>query len=414
MAKVHSVVIIGTGFGGIYALKSIARHTRGKAVQITIIGRHNYFLFTPMLHEVATGVISHHQAAVAVRELLPRKSTQYMMAEVENIDNKNRVVHTDKGDVSYDTLLIATGAETNYFGIKGAEKHSFPVKTMMDAIRLRHRMTEQFETAVMEKDEAKRKELLTVVVVGGGPTGVEFAAEAAELIFDTFLQSSQGRLQKKDLRICLLNRGSSIIEMYSAKLQREALKTLRAKGVEICLEDEVTSVTEDTVHTKKGEVYKTRLVVWVAGVKPSIPAFVGEMPELNNGRLVVDETLRLPSDPVIYCIGDAAANVDSHGKALPMLAQVAVQQGNYVGKAIALRLENKIPKPFRVHIMGQLVSLGAWSAIAEVFGVGIKGPLASIFWKCIYLAKFVSFPKRFKILLDWFIGLFTRRDITIS
>lgn len=414
MPTLHKVVILGTGFGGVYAMKSIARQLRGKAVHITIIGRNNYFLFTPMLHEVATGVISHHQAAVAVREMLPTKSTQYMMAEITAIDNANRVVKTDMGEVSYDTLVIATGAVTNFFGVEGAQEYALPFKTMLDAIRLRHRMTEQFEKAIMEKDEDMRRELLTVVVVGAGPTGVEFSAEAAGLVYKTFLKSSQGRLHKKDLRICLLHRGASVLEMYAPKLQRVALEELRRKGVEVCLEDEVTSISADRVTTKSGEVYRTRLVVWVAGVKPCIPAFTGEQPEMENGRLLVDGTLRLVKDEAIYCIGDAAAWHDPKGKTLPMLAQVAVQQGKYLGKAMRGRIEKRVPKPFAPHLLGELVSLGSGAAIGEVFGVGIRGPLAAMFWKSVYLFKFASFPKRIKILVDWILGIFTRRDITIS
>lgn len=414
MPTIHKIVILGTGFGGIYALKSIARQTRGKAVHITIIGRNNYFLFTPMLHEVATGVISHHQAAVAVRELLPNKSTQYMMAEITGIDREKKHVQTSMGEVGYDTLVIATGATTNYFGVTGAEKYARPFKTMKDAIQFRHCMTEQFEKAILEKDDAKRRALMTVVVIGGGPTGVEFSAEAAEMIYDTFLQSSQGRLSKKDLRVCLLHRGTSIIEMFKKPLQNEALRSLARRGVEVCLEDEVVEVKKDCVITKSGEKYPTSLVMWMAGVKPTMPEFIGEQPVTENGRLVVNGCLQLEDDPTVYALGDVALFKSSDAKPLPMLAQVASQEGKYIGKAIRAQLDKRTPESFKPHLLGELVSLGSWSAIGQVFGIGIKGPLASIFWKAVYLFKFVSFSKRFKILLDWSLGLFTRRDITIS
>lgn len=414
MPTIHKVVILGTGFGGIYALKSIARQTRGKAVHITIIGRNNYFLFTPMLHEVATGVISHHQAAVAVRELLPHKSTQYMMAEITAIDREKKKVLTSVGDVSYDTLVIATGATTNFFGVKGAEKYAMPFKTMMDAIRFRHRMTEQFEKAVMEMDAAKRRELMTVVVIGGGPTGVEFSAEAAEMIFDTFLKSSQGRLSKKDLRVCLLHRGTSIIDMFRPSLQKEAMQSLKHDGVEIHLEDEVVEIKKDRVITKSGKEYPSTMVMWMAGVKPSIPEFMGRQPAMEMGRLLVKPTLQLEDDPAIFALGDASYWKDVNGKPLPMLAQVASQEGKYLGKALRALLEKHDPAPYTPHLLGELVSLGPWSAIGQVMGIGIKGGLASIFWKSVYLFKFLSFPKRLKILLDWALGLFTRRDITIS
>lgn len=413
MAGVHKIVIVGTGFGGIYALKSIAKQFRVQRVHITIIGQHNYFLFTPMLHEVATGVQSHYQAAVAVRELLPNKSSTFVMAEVSKIDRETKTLETTVGPIAYDTLVIATGASTNYFGIPGAEEHTMPMKTLKDAQDIRQKMSENFEKALVEKDPEKRRALLTVTVIGGGPTGVEFAAEAAETMYDTFVESSQGRFQKKDLTVRLIHRGAGVVQMYPDALQKYSMRSLEKKGVQVCVGQEVIEITEGCVTTASGEQYASALMLWVAGVKAILPSCIPTLELAPSGRVPVDNTLR-SADPSIYVLGDAAAFPTEDGRGFPMLAQVAVQQGKYLGVALHARHSGNEPKPFQVHMLGELVSLGSWSAIGDVLGVPIKGPIAACMWKGIYIMKFVAFPKRLKILMDWFVGLFSRRDMTIS
>lgn len=417
MSTKHKIVIVGTGFGGMYAMKSLSKALKNQDVEITIIGKDNYFLFTPMLHEVATGVLSHHNAAVAIRELLPKKGVDFFMAEVAAIDRAQKVLHTSAGDIAYDTLILATGAKTQFFNVAGAEQYGFQLKTLQDALRFREHVISLFEQAMHETDQEKRRTLLSIAVVGAGPTGVELIAETAELVFQTIIPRSGGRIQKDDVHLYLLHRGSEVLGMLDPGSRQTALANLREKGVDVRLDTEVVEVTDTGVRLGDGTILPAATTAWVAGVKAVFPEFIGTagLPTLTpQGRIIIDNTLRIPEDHAIYVLGDTAQGQNQKGEPLPMLAQVAMRQGKYLGRTLSLRLQGREPVPFAFHNLGELVSVGQWRAVGNALGVPVRGPLGWMMWKMVYLTKFVSLPKAIKISLDWLLGLVSSRDISLS
>lgn len=414
MGNLHHVVIIGTGFAGISAARSILARNRGK-VRVTLIGEKNHFVFTPMLHEAASGVIASHHPAVAARSLVSGEGLRFVMATLLGIDRVAKTVETTRGTFSYDTLVLATGATTEFFGVEGAETHALTLKTIGDASRLRTRLVEAYEQALATEDPEERRRLLTVVVVGGGPTGVEFAAEVASLMHDTMCPSCDHDLEPQDMRVCLVHRGDHVLDMFPASLQKVAMASLRKRGVELHLEEEVVQVDETGVRTKSGTFFSAGTVLWAAGVCARDLVWAGTPPEITSrGRILVTEALHLPEDSSVFVLGDAAQVPTKDGRGLPMLAQVAQQQGRYLGKTVARTLAGKTLRPFRPHLLGELVSLGRWSAIGVVLGIPVRGVLASFLWKGVYLMKYGFMPGRLRILTEWFLGMVSRRDMTIE
>jgi len=407
-------MILGTGFAGIHAAKSVRRQL-GEKVSVTLLGEKNHFVFTPMLHEAASGVIAAHLPAVPVRSITAKNGIRFVMAKAMRIHAKDNIVETTAGNLPYDTLLIATGAQTNYFGIAGAEEYALPLKTIADAQHIRRQLISRYEEALTVKDLTKRRELMTVVVVGAGPTGVEFAAEVASLMHDTLCPACDQELAPEDLRICLVNRSPRVLDMYPTSLQKKAMRALEKKGVELHLGEEVTKVEEGAVWTASGKRLGAGTVVWASGVRAHLPEFVDITPEITPlGRVSVTNELHLPEDAHIYVLGDAAHVPTKDGRGLPMLAQVAQQQGAYFGKVMKARLLGKVAKPFQAHLLGELVSLGRHAAIGLVFGIPISGFVASVLWKGVYLMKYGFMPGRLRILTDWFLGIVARRDMTIE
>lgn len=412
MTERPRVVIIGGGFGGTYTARFLKRAVRRREISVTLINRTNYFLFTPLLHEVATGGISPILIAEPLREIFRQSGLNILETNVIGVDPTRRVVTTTSGEVSYDYLVVSAGAETNFYNIPGAREHSLVLKNLFDAVMIRDRVIESFERArsASAKDEAK---LLSFVVVGGGATGVELAAELAELVYDT-LCSYYGRLSRicHSAQVTLVSSDQEVLKQFPLSLRRAAVLVLARKRVNLRLGAVVTAVTDNQIEFKNSAPLSTTNVFWAAGVKSTAIDLPG-VERCSDGRIMIDSFLQATKLKRIFVVGDMAAFIEKKdGQPLPMLAQVAVEQARVLAKNIMASINGTTFQPFRYHSRGSLVSLGQWYAVGEIFGFPIHGRIAWWIWRTVYLFKFHSWRKRFKIALDWTIGLFSSRDIT--
>ena len=434
MLKPH-VVILGSGFGGTYVAKKLARHVKKGRIDVTIVNRTNYFLFTPLLHEVATGSLTPTSVAEPLREIFVRTGIQLDQGTVESIDRATKRIklsgHSQLCTLSYDYLVIASGATTNYYDIPGAEKFTYPLKNLLDAARIRSHIIDVFEQAILISDPIERARLLSFVVVGGGATGVEMAAELSEfvkVITKRYYSSADKNCDPTDYRVCkpeesfitLINAGPELLQTFRHSLRAAAEKRLHQSGVAVQLNATVTEVTGHGIRLSSGVFIASATVIWTAGVKPVIPHFEGDMPALTGNRLAVDEYFRVSSDPHIFALGDVAGYVDrdvlnndpTKTKTLPLFAQVAEGQSKIVAKNILSSIRKKPLLDFHYHSKGYLVSVGQWFAVGEIFSLHIFGRLTWLLWRIVYLFKFASWKKRIRIAFEWTLEMFYPRDIT--
>ncbi|MEK7646384.1 MAG: NAD(P)/FAD-dependent oxidoreductase [Patescibacteria group bacterium] len=443
MSRPH-IVILGAGFGGVYVARKLARAVKKGTVDVTIINRTNYFLFTPLLHEVATGGLSPRSVAEPLREVFAGTGIRVIQADIEKIDTTARTAslkgHINTCSISYDRLIIATGAETNYYGIPGAEMHTMALKNLQDAYLIRNKVIDLFEQAVLERDTLKRRELLAFTVVGGGATGVEVAAELKEFIDgmvrryyrDTEGQDVDGS-RPDDTKQChpeepsmtLVHGGKELLEQFSPGLRKAASERLQKNGITIKSGSTVATVTKSGITLADGSSVPSSLIVWAAGVKPIIPAFArAESVTAGGGRLAVDEYFRLLKHKDIFALGDVSGYIDQDAHAapqdptkpprpLPMLAQVAVSQARIVSTNVLKSLDDDATlSRFHYHSKGSMVSVGQWFAIGEIFSFKIAGKITWWMWRTVYLFKFSSWPKRIQIVFEWTLAIFYPRDIT--
>lgn len=407
------IVILGGGFGGLYTYKSLYEHFSPDEIEVTIVNRTNYFLFTPLLHEVATGSISHHQVVESIRQIIYKTNDKLHVAEIISVDHTNHVVTTSIGALSYDILVVALGATTNFFNTQGAQEHSLVLKDLSDAIKLRATLIDAFEKASEIADPEIRASSLTFAVIGGGPTGVELITEVAELFNETFIKYYHGRITPKDVSLYLINQSPEILGPFPVPLRHIALNVLAQSGVKVKVSTGVTEVTKDGVVLDNGTLLPVAHVIWTAGVKPHSALLADPVPLDKGGRVIVNRSLQVEGIPDMFVIGDIASftqTTDEHP--LPMLAQVAVKQGIHTGYNIKRLVEGSSLLPFVYTSQGSLVSLGQWRAVADIHGFRFSGPVAWFMWRTIYLFKFLSGSKKVKIVADWTMNIFYPRDIT--
>ncbi len=410
--KKQKIVILGGGFGGVYSYLSLRKYLGRNEAEVVFISKTNYFLFTPLLHEVATGGLDDEEVVESIRSISYKTGADVMVADVVGVDTERRVVRTSSGDVSYDYLVVALGGTTNFYNIPGAQEHALVLKDLANAVDIRNRFISTFEEASHIENAETRKKMLSFVVVGGGPTGVELVAEMADLFFNAFRKYYKGHICAGDVSIHLINKGPELLPMFDPVLRARTLSVLRAKGVDVLLNKDVSEVTKQSVRLADGEVIPASHVLWAAGVMPQPLEFDREVERDRGGRIIVDEFLRVKNTDTLFALGDIASYTPDAGMPLPMLAQVAVQQGAIVGKNIAAHIRGQRLSRFTYHSRGSLVSLGKWQAVGKVFGTLWTGPLGWWMWRTVYLFNFASWPKRIKIAVDWTIHLFYPRDIT--
>ncbi|MBI3557010.1 MAG: NAD(P)/FAD-dependent oxidoreductase [Deltaproteobacteria bacterium] len=391
------VVIVGAGFGG---LKAAAR-LRGVPAHVTVIDRSNHHLFQPLLYQVATAGLSPADIAQPIRNILKRnENTEVLMDEVTGVDVAARRVRLADREVPYDYLLLATGATHSYFNHPEWEKFAPGLKSIEDATTIRRKILLAFEAAEMEQDSEKRHALLTFVVVGAGPTGVELAGSIAELAHRA-LASDFRHINPQGARILLLEAGPRILASFSEKLAAKARRALEKLGVEARTGAKVEQVDAQGVLVS-GERIAARTVIWAAGVRASAAARWLGVEADRAGRVKVQPDLTLPGHSDIFIIGDTATLNDEAGKPLPGTAPVAMQQGRYVAAVMARRIAGKKPLgPFHYVDKGNLATVGRSYAIAEIRKLRLSGFVAWITWLLVHILYLIGFRNRILVLIEW-------------
>jgi len=396
------IVIIGGGFGGVYTALYLSKKFKNCDVNVTVINRTNYFLFTPLLHEVATGGLTPDSITESIREVFRGTCVNIVEDIAISVDSKERTVTTTKSVFKYDYLVIGTGAETNYFNTEGAKEHCFTLKNLEDAISIRNHVIETIDLAV----NTNNKELLVATVVGAGPTGVELCTELHEfmqLIITSYYRNSG--FTRHDVRVNLITTTPDVISQFPQSMRDIAMVELKKKGINVITNTLVTKVEPNLISYKDGNTLKSHTIVWVAGVMPSVSRITGIQPGVK-GRIDTNEYLQHVSDTSIFALGDSAG---TH----PMLAQVAVQQANVVANNICnlINGDTELTK-FEFKQKGLLISIGQWYAIGNFFGFTFKGRIMWWVWRTVYLFNFMSWKKRFEIAYEWTVNLFYPREIT--
>lgn len=391
------VVIVGGGFAGLAAAKALAK----APFSVTVIDRRNYHLFQPLLYQVATAALSPADIATPIRGILRNaENCSALLAKVTGIDPEKRIVLTDRGDVTYDHLLIATGARHAYFSHDEWEPFAPGLKTIEDATEVRRRVLVAFERAETERDRAERARLLTFVVVGGGPTGVEMAGAIAELARHT-LAADFRNIDPRDAKIVLVEAGPRLLPSFDPKLSEHAKKALARLGVEVRLNTAVTEANATGASTGSGRI-ESRTMIWAAGVRAS-PAGKWLKAETDRaGRVLVNPDLSIPGHPDIFVLGDTALAKDADGKPLPGLATVAQQQGKYVAWLLSSRSSSRECGPFHYRDPGSMATIGRSQAVAQIGRMKFTGLPAWLLWSLVHVYGLIGFRSRFVVALSWF------------
>jgi NADH dehydrogenase len=393
VGKSVKIVIIGGGFGGIYAFKSMHKLFHKKSAEIVLINEKNYFLFTPMLHEVATGGINPLNIIEPIREVISCCPNNFYLGKAEEVNLENKTVLVDNHHVNYDYLVLAPGSETNFYTLKEEElKNCFTLKSINDAIKLRNHIISKIECASHTSNIEQRNKKITFVVVGGGATGVELAAELEEFIIGTF-SKYYDREMIKNVRVILIERGKELVTGFGPKIRERSLKVLSEKGIQVLLNTEVKSVTDSKIILGNDNEIQTETVVWVAGVKPASLKFRQDVLKTESGKLVVNEYLQLENHKNVFALGDVASFMQN-GSPLPALAQVAEKESTAVARNIYLLSKEKNPERFVYKHSGNLLSVGRWMALGEIYNFTFGGKTIWWLWRTVYLFKMISFRKK--------------------
>jgi NADH dehydrogenase len=389
------VVVVGGGFGGL----ACARKLAGEPVEVTLVDSHDYHLFTPLLYQVATALVNPGDIVFPFRSIFRRAgNVSFHQATVAAIDIERKVVRTAAGrELPYDSLVLATGSTSDYFGDPGLADATLGMKTLEQAQRLRNHVLACFERAAQADGPAERRALLTFVIAGGGPTGVEFAGALAEL--RRLAGREYAEFAAEDIRIVLVEGASEVLPAFPAKLGRYARSVLERRGIDVRVGALIGSAGPDGATLRDGEVVVARTIVWSAGVRATEPGGTGELARSRNGRLEIDERLRPPGLPDVYVIGDVAAAAEEW---LPMLSAPAMQQGRYAARAIlAAAAGSEPPPPFRYRDKGTMAVIGRNAAVADVFGLQLTGFLGWVAWLTVHLYYIVGVRNRAAIFLRW-------------
>jgi NADH dehydrogenase len=404
------VVIIGGGFGGLYAAKSLRR----APVELTLVDRRNFHLFQPLLYQVATGALSPGEIASPLRHVVKRqRNTTVLLGEVVDIDADNRRVILSEGVLDYDMLLVAGGATHHYFGHEDWAARAPGLKSIEDATHIRSRILLAFEIAEREPDHKRRHAWLTFVVVGAGPTGVELAGALGEIANDT-LKNDFRFIRPSDAEIILLEATDRVLPPYPPSLSAKAKRQLERLGVTVRLSTAVANIDDEGVLVRVGdreEHIVARTILWAAGVQASplaaLLARVSGAPTDRNGRIFVQPDLSLPGHPEIFAIGDMV-HFEQDGALLPGIAPVAMSQGRYVARRIAALAKGRPLGPYRYFHKGTMATIGRKAAVADLRGLHLSGLPAWLAWLFVHLMYLVEFDNRLLVLIEWAYNYFTR------
>ncbi|HET7152031.1 MAG TPA: NAD(P)/FAD-dependent oxidoreductase [Candidatus Acidoferrum sp.] len=402
----HKVVILGGGFGGLAAAQKLKR----APVEVTLIDKRNFHLFQPLLYQVATGSLSPGEIAAPLRSVLSgQKNTRVLLGEAVDVDpDARRVILSDGGTFKYDSLIVATGSQTSYYGKDAWRQWAPSLKSVEEATAIRHKILYAFEEAERAETEEEARAWLTFVIVGAGATGLELSGALAEIARET-LRHDFRKIQPQEARIILLEGAPRVLGAFPEDLSGKAEKLVMRLGVEVMKNVTVTNIDAEGVNFKRGDAsdwLATRTVLWAGGVTTT--AFGAKLAQRTRaetdrgGRIKVQSDLTIPNYRNIFIIGDLAHAVDEKGKPLPGVAQVAMQGGAYAAKTIRARVKGKQPPgPFHYFNKGDLAVIGRAAAVANIFGVHVSGLPAWLIWLFVHLMYIVEFQSRVLVFIQW-------------
>jgi len=390
------IVIIGAGFAGLETARGLAN----APVRITLIDKNNHHLFQPLLYQVAIAGLLPSQIAQPVRTIFRRqKNLTFQMGEVSTINFDEKYVKLNGSIIAYDYLVLAVGGRTNFFGFDAIEKDGFQLKDLETAVKTRNQLLGMFEQASNEGDAEKRKALLTFVIVGGGPTGVETAGALAELISHVMVKDFP-RLMLSEARVVLLEATANLISSYPNELRKATLKLLKRKNVGVRLNTKLESFNGQNITLGDGSHIETHTVIWTAGVKATAIVDGLKVEKASAGRVRVLPTLQLPQHPETFVIGDTAF-LEENGQALPMISTVAIQQGTFTAKSIRNLMNGKPLSHFHYKDPGLLATIGRNAAVARIFGISFSGFIAWVIWVFLHIYRIIGFRNRLIVMFNW-------------
>jgi NADH dehydrogenase len=391
------VVIVGGGFGGLAAAKSL----RGKPVDITLLDRRNHHLFTPLLYQVASAALSPGDIASPIRWILRRqRNVEVLLADVDRIDPNARVAHlVDGAQIAYDYLIVAAGATHAYFGHDEWRKWAPGLKTLEDALEIRRRVLLAFENAEREPDPAKRPALLTFVVVGGGPTGVELAGALAEIARHSLARDFR-HFDPRSATVVLLEAGPAVLPAFPEPLREAARHELERIGVEVRTSTPVTRIAPERVEAG-GTTIDAGTILWAAGVAASPLGRSLGAPVDRAGRVLTNPDLTIPGHPDVFVIGDLASLPGADGRPLPGVAQVAIQMGVHASRNIVSAIDRQPLRPFTYRNLGDMATIGRAAAVANLPWIQLNGLVGWLAWLFIHLIKLIGFRNRVVVMVQW-------------
>jgi NADH dehydrogenase len=394
--KRPKVVIIGAGFGGLWAARCLAN----KPVDVLVIDHNNYHTFLALLYQVAAAELEAEDIAYPVRSVFwNTPNIDFLLAHARRIDLQNRTIQTDSETGSYDYLILATGSITHSFGVQGVDDHAFFLKTLEEAVALKNHIICCFEAAARETDEERKRSLLTFVIVGGGATGVEYAGALTELIHGPLIKDYP-TIDFSMVRIILLEAADKLVANMPDRVRLYTKEKLRKMGVDVRLGAMVAKVSPDSVVLKDSDSILARTVVWTAGVRGEQLAGISGIPVTKDGRVAVSDTLQVREHPEIYVIGDLAS-INEENRILPMVAQVAIQSGIATAQNILRQVEGQEPKPFKYHDRGSMITIGRKAAGVAIGSLTFTGFIAWVMWLVIHLFNLIGFRNRVMVLTNW-------------
>jgi NADH dehydrogenase len=389
VAPLPRVVIIGGGFGGLQC----AQKLRDQPVEVVLVDRRNYHLFTPLLYQVASCLLNPAEITAPLRKVFRGvANVRYREGEVDHIDFSTKHVHLSDGtSLAYDFVVISTGSITNYYGNAEVERRALGLKDLGEALQLRNHVLECLEEATRTGNDAARRRLLTFCIVGGGPTGVEYAGALSELV-RLIMPKEYPELAPSEVRIILLEGGDRLLSMFVPRLSRYAKSQLELRGIDVRTNTLVATADDGGVHLRDGERISTASIVWTAGVRPN------NVMQDDPKRIEVDDRLRIAGADGAFAIGDVAAAHDRRGEVLPMISPPAMQAGRYVARQI---VHGPARRPFRYRDKGTLATIGRRSAVGQVWRFRFRGFLGWIVWLVVHLYYLIGFENRLAVLLRW-------------
>ena len=422
------IVILGSGFAAVECAKKLENeYGNDPEIELVMIGEDNFLLFTPMLPQVASGMIETRHIVFPIRTIC--KKTKFYEGRIKNVDPYGKLVTLwgtgDKRSISihYDFLVVALGSETNFFGMADVEKNAYTMKTLNDAVMLRNRIIDMLEQAENETNPILRKSFLNFVVVGGGFAGIETAGELMDLLLD--VRKYYPSIQKDDLKVIVLEAMGEILPGFNKKLAEFAKQKLKERGIDIQLKKAVTSfdgnevtiktldeTPKDSIDQSEINSIITKTLIWTAGIKP-VNTIKRSMFKTEKGKIVINNFLEVPKFPGVFAIGDCALFVNPiTNRPFPPTAQIAEAQAKMAAKNLISLIKNSEKEKFVYHSKGQLAIIGKRTGIATFLGMNISGFLAWLIWRNVYLSKIPTFDKKIRVFLDWMIDLFFDRDVS--